>query len=361
MPEQPASGVRQNSGAENLLADLVFEGGGVKGIGLAGAYRELSDNGYQPGCVAGTSAGSIMASLVAAGYTGAELEDIVLHKMDFTKFEDGTFLHHFGTPGDIIEFAKSRGMHSGNYFLGWIRDLLAAKGKTKFGHLRNPDTSDPKRAYKLQVIASDLSRRSMLVLPQDADDLGIDPDELEIAEAVRMSMSIPIFFKPVTPGGPRDRRRRTAVEFPHLAVRHSRRDRTPVPDVRAAPGSAGADRPAPARAGTGDACEADRVRHRLPRSDRGDDDGGPRPLLRRAGQLRADDPDSHHRRAHDGVRHHSGARPGAVRFGPGGSARLPGHLGLRPLQGEVPARDRRQSARDRGGTDGNRGPAASAP
>jgi NTE family protein len=37
----------------------------------------------------------------------------------------------------------------------------------------------------------------MLVLPRDAGRLGISPDELEVAEAVRMSMSIPIFFKPV--------------------------------------------------------------------------------------------------------------------------------------------------------------------
>jgi NTE family protein len=182
---------------DSLLADLVFEGGGVKGIGLAGAYRELSDSGYQPGCVAGTSAGAIMAALVAAGYTGAELEDIVLHKMSFAKFEDGTFLDHFGPIGDIAQFFKSRGMHSGNYFRGWIRDLLAAKGKTRFGDLRNDDP-DPKRAYKLQVIASDLSARSMLVLPQDAEQLGTHPDELEIAEAIRMSMSIPVFFQPVS-------------------------------------------------------------------------------------------------------------------------------------------------------------------
>src|SRR5579863_636555 len=79
-----------------LEADLVFEGGGVKGIGLAGAYRALSDAGYQPQCVAGTSAGAIMASLVAAGYSGAELEGIVLNKqtMDFRKFEDETLLDH---------------------------------------------------------------------------------------------------------------------------------------------------------------------------------------------------------------------------------------------------------------------------
>jgi NTE family protein len=38
----------------------------------------------------------------------------------------------------------------------------------------------------------------MLVLPRDAAMLGIqDPDELEIADAVRMSVSTPIFFEPV--------------------------------------------------------------------------------------------------------------------------------------------------------------------
>jgi NTE family protein len=184
-----------------LEADLVFEGGGVKGIGLAGAFRTLNDHGYQPQCVAGTSAGAITASLVAAGYTGAELQDIVLNQMDFTKFEDQTFLDHFGALGDIAQFFKSRGMHSGKYFLGWIRDLLTSKGKTKFGHLRNEDQSDPKRAYTLQVIASDLSARSMLVLPHDAQKIGSDPDELDIAEAVRMSMSIPVFFEPVTVDG----------------------------------------------------------------------------------------------------------------------------------------------------------------
>jgi NTE family protein len=179
-------------------ADLVFEGGGVKGIGLAGAYKELYDSGYRPACVAGTSAGAITAALVAVGYTGDELQQIALHEMDFTKFEDPTFLHHFGVAGDIAEFLKSRGMHSGNYFLGWIREVLAAKGKTKFGDLRDPSPSAENRTYGLQVIASDISAQRMLVLPRDAQQLGLgDPDELEIAEAVRMSMSIPVFFEPV--------------------------------------------------------------------------------------------------------------------------------------------------------------------
>src|SRR5437588_6149409 len=186
---QPASSSPQSATPELLQADLVFEGGGVKGIGLAGAYRALSDAGYQSRCVAGTSAGAITASLVAAGYTGAELEDIVLNQMDFTKFEDQTFLDRFGAPGDVTQFLVAGGMHSGKYFLDWIRKLLAAKGVSKFGDLRSKDESDPKRQYRLQVLASDLSSRSMLVLPEDARDIGFDPDQLEVAEAIRMSMS----------------------------------------------------------------------------------------------------------------------------------------------------------------------------
>jgi NTE family protein len=67
--------------------DLVLEGGGVKGIGLAGAYAVLEENGYEPQNVAGTSAGAITAALIAARYSAAELKEIVL-SLDFKQFED---------------------------------------------------------------------------------------------------------------------------------------------------------------------------------------------------------------------------------------------------------------------------------
>lgn len=58
----------------DLCADAVFEGGGVKGIGLVGAVAAAEEKGYRWMNVAGTSAGAIVASLLAAGYTGIELE-----------------------------------------------------------------------------------------------------------------------------------------------------------------------------------------------------------------------------------------------------------------------------------------------
>ena len=48
-------------------ADAVFEGGGVKGIGLVGALKAFEDDGYEWKNIAGTSAGSIIAALLAVG------------------------------------------------------------------------------------------------------------------------------------------------------------------------------------------------------------------------------------------------------------------------------------------------------
>ena len=73
--------------AEGGSVDLVFEGGGVKGIGLAGAFSLLEERGYRAQNVAGTSAGAITAALIAAGYTAAELREIVFG-LDFRQFED---------------------------------------------------------------------------------------------------------------------------------------------------------------------------------------------------------------------------------------------------------------------------------
>jgi NTE family protein len=180
---------------QKQFADLVFEGGGVKGIGLAGAYAALEQRGFAPQRVAGTSAGAITAALVAAGYSSAELDGILL-ELPFAEFKDEGLLDKFPL-GRLASLVRERGIYEGAYLERWMTELLEAKGITKFGQLVDDDAGDAAQRYRLRVIASDLTHRRMLVLPDDADHLGIEPDELEIARAVRMSMSIPIFFEPV--------------------------------------------------------------------------------------------------------------------------------------------------------------------
>ena len=65
-----------------LRADAVFEGGGVKGIGLVGAVAAAEERGYQWENVAGTSAGAIVAALLAAGYNSEELRN-VMQELDY--------------------------------------------------------------------------------------------------------------------------------------------------------------------------------------------------------------------------------------------------------------------------------------
>ena len=193
MPTDPRTAIISE---QPQFADLVFEGGGVKGIGLAGAYAALEQRGFQPKSVAGTSAGAITAALVAAGYSSAELDEILL-KVPFADFKDASRLDRLPLIGPVLSLLLERGIYEGAFFRDWISALLEAKGTTRFGDLVDEDAEDPRNRHRLRVIASDLTHRRMLVLPNDAEHLGIDPDELEIARAVRMSMSIPIFFEPV--------------------------------------------------------------------------------------------------------------------------------------------------------------------
>jgi predicted acylesterase/phospholipase RssA len=79
-----------------------------------------------------------------------------------------------------------------------MRELLAAKGVQTFRDLIRPEAAqDPRYRYKARVVTSDISRGRMVVLPTDASAYGLDPDEMHVSLAVRMSMSIPFFFFPV--------------------------------------------------------------------------------------------------------------------------------------------------------------------
>ena len=62
--------------------DLVFEGGGAKGMVFVGALQEFFARGHSPGRLLGTSAGAIAAALVAAGYDEQEMLDALNEKKD---------------------------------------------------------------------------------------------------------------------------------------------------------------------------------------------------------------------------------------------------------------------------------------
>jgi NTE family protein len=182
--------------------DLVFEGGGVRGIGLVGALAVLEAEGYQFVNMAGTSAGAVIAALLAAGYGADDVRRIIMD-LDFAKFKDTSLIGRVPGIGAVTKILMERGLYRGEFFLSLMRELLAAKGVHTFKDLVMPEFADDERyRYRLRVVASDISDMRMLALPQDIARFGMDMEELDVALAVRMSMSIPFFFSPVALEGP---------------------------------------------------------------------------------------------------------------------------------------------------------------
>jgi NTE family protein len=181
--------------AQSQFRNLVFEGGGVKGIAYAGAIEVFEKHGWLSDIerVGGTSAGAITATLLAMGAGSADIAEIV-GGTDFRDFMDDSFF----IVRDAERLVNDFGWYKGDEFSRWIKKLVydfAGDPELTFRHLAERAFHNPKRFRKLYVIGSNLS----LQLPQvfSADDT---PD-VALWEAVRISMSIPLFFACVRRNG----------------------------------------------------------------------------------------------------------------------------------------------------------------
>ena len=199
-----------------IYADAIFEGGGVRGIAFLGALRCCADLGLRWRKLAGTSAGAITAAFLAADFSIDELEKI-LGELDYNdKFltKKTSPLIWNGDPADDLHFpvgmialltiSRQMGEYSSEPFRNWLQETLSV------GNLRTfADVKLKGRGRELKVVVSDISRGEMLVLPDDLqrrDPPGYDSlyelmqlvnaEDFSVAEAVRLSMSIPLFFEP---------------------------------------------------------------------------------------------------------------------------------------------------------------------
>lgn len=170
-----------------MKIDGVFSGGGVKAFAFVGALESIEEKQLLLERVAGTSAGAIVASLIAAGYPFNEIK-ILMDKLDLKQFSDPPALTK------IIPFSKwfflyfQLGINKGDKLENWLYNQLAAKGIYTF--------SDLKPGY-LKVIVSDLSLGKLVVIPDDLKRVyGIEPNYFPVSKAVRMSAGFPYFFMP---------------------------------------------------------------------------------------------------------------------------------------------------------------------
>ena len=172
--------------------NLVLEGGGVKGIAYGGAFEALDQQGIldQLDEVAGTSAGAITAALLALRYSPTEIQRLML-SLDFSNFEDG------GWTGFFRLFSRY-GWYRGDYFLNLLRCFVGRQTGNQhatFAELHD-GSCQGKPCRHLRVFATDLTTGR----PQEFS--YEKTPAFEVALAVRMSMSIPLFFASVTASVP---------------------------------------------------------------------------------------------------------------------------------------------------------------
>lgn len=210
----------------NKTFDLVFEGGGAKGIVFVGALRALLGQGHNYRRLVGTSAGAITATLCAAGYSPDEMLACInqrteegkpvfstfMDKPTATDFNDADIensltmrafkgVNLFGFQryavrgllqssvyARLFSFVERGGFYSGRTFLNWMQDRLAEKGYDREITL---DELFTKTQKDLSLVATNIGLREMLVLNHRT------APNLPVAMAVRMSMSIPFVWKEV--------------------------------------------------------------------------------------------------------------------------------------------------------------------
>lgn len=165
--------------------NLVFEGGGVKGIAYVGALGELEKHDILKNIerVGGTSAGAITAILVALKYTTEEIKEI-LWDLDFKKFMDDSF----GILRDTHRLLYNFGFYKGDFFKIWISEIIEEKTggyTTTFQEVHDMGFLD------LYLIGSNLSTGYSEIFSHE------HTPSMSVTEAARISMGIPLFFQAV--------------------------------------------------------------------------------------------------------------------------------------------------------------------
>ena len=220
-----------------MIFDMVFEGGGAKGFAFVGALDQFLGRGHAAGRLLGTSAGSIAATLVAAGYSMPELLTAMAERKDGKSvfagfmgapaaFEDdlfeagglNTLLSRLDIPyvpagveaalrarflrllvdrppgNNLFSLIELGGWFSADAFLEWMERRLNS-GELN-GRPRNFGTMTLREFHAatgkdLSLVATDTSEHLMLVLNHRT------APNLPVRWAARMSMSIPLLWQEV--------------------------------------------------------------------------------------------------------------------------------------------------------------------
>jgi NTE family protein len=170
--------------------NLVFEGGGTRGLAYAGAVFSLEQKGVLQHIekVGGTSAGSIIALMLSMGYTSKEI-DSIMFELKIQRFNDG----NGGLVGKYKRAKKYYGIHKGDVFEEWLEELIGKKTNNPFFTFAQLDSlcRQNKNFRQFACVGTNLSKQR-----SETFSFATSPN-MQLKTAVRISCSIPFFYEPV--------------------------------------------------------------------------------------------------------------------------------------------------------------------
>lgn len=158
----------------------IFGGGAIRGVAYVGALKALDELGVEIQTLAGSSVGSIIASLLAVGYTTDEIYEIIIG-VNFDLFRD----IHFG-------FGKTFALSKGEVFIEWLREVIEKKfyGEN-YKKGENPSVKFKDLDKDLVIITTDLTNFKCKEFSKQ------ETPDFEVATAVRISSSMPGLMSPI--------------------------------------------------------------------------------------------------------------------------------------------------------------------
>ena len=176
---------------------LALSGGGVRGAVHIGVLKALEENGITPSFISGTSSGSIIASLYSANLNLNEIEEIFMKNakniiIDFDLSELFMYVKSL-----MLNLHKSiDGFIKGDRIKKVLTDTFTRKGCLYIKEMGIPIAIPAVDINTAKTIMFVSDKRNLF----DNDDVIYD-DDIDIASAVRASISIPVVFRPCTVKG----------------------------------------------------------------------------------------------------------------------------------------------------------------
>lgn len=170
---------------------IALSGGGVRGAAHIGVLKALEENGLYPSSLSGTSAGSIVAGLYAAGVSIKSLEALA---MDISKNEHSLLDPDFmGIIKTIFQFIGHREIALSGFLKGNALEKLLFRESGGI-HIR-----DVKKGIAIPAV--DLNSGETIVFSDTIKNLSSNrnlkwKNNLLLSQAIRASCSFPSIFRP---------------------------------------------------------------------------------------------------------------------------------------------------------------------